>query len=71
MSNATIINQRFSRINPNILDDARIIIQNLMDRNLIEISDSPYSSRLLFVDKAKEEIQIKDVGDGGTSQVKK
>ena len=66
VSNATIINQRFSRINPNILEDARTIIQNLLDRNLIEISDSPYSSRLLFVDKAREEMQIKDVGEGGS-----
>ena len=65
-TDATIINQRFTRINPNILEDARQIIQNLLDRGLIELSDSPYSSRLLFVDKAKEEMQIKDVNEGGT-----
>ena len=66
VSNATIINQRFTRINPNILEDAQKIIQNLLDRGLIELSDSPYSSRLLFVDKAQEELQFKDAEDHAT-----
>ena len=63
-SNATIPNQRFQRINPAILEDAQNIINHLLRRGLIEISNTPYSSRLLFVRKAAQEIQKKDVKNG-------
>ena len=53
------MHQKFQRINPQILGDAQKIIQMLLDRHLIEISSSPWSSRLLFVQKAAEEKQQK------------
>ena len=62
--NATIINQRFQRVNPAILEDAQIIINNLLKRGLIAVSDTPYSSRVLFVRKAAPEIQKRDLKDG-------
>ena len=63
-SNATIVNQRFQRINPAILEDAQNIINHLLRRGLIAISDTPYSSRVLFVRKAAPEIQKRDVQEG-------
>ena len=63
-SGATIPNQKFHRINPAILDEAQNIINHLLRRGLIEISNTPYSSRLLFVRKAAQEIQKRDVKDG-------
>ena len=60
-SNATIVNQRFQRINPAILNDAQDIINHLLRRDLIAIADTPYSSRVLFVRKAAPEVQRKDV----------
>ena len=44
-SNATIVNQRFQRINPAIIDDAQNITNHLLRRGLIAISDTPYCSR--------------------------
>ena len=62
-SNATIVNQRFQRINPAIIDDAQDIINHLLRRGLIAISDTPYCSRVLFVRKAAPEVQRKDVAE--------
>ena len=59
-SNATIINQRFNRLNPRIKEEAVQIIDTLLSRRLIELSDSPWSSRLVFVHKQQEEAQLKD-----------
>ena len=62
-TNATIIHQKFNRVNPAILTQAQEIISTLTARGLIEISDSPWSSRLLFVPKGAEEIQNKEGGN--------
>ena len=59
-SNATILHQKYQQINPRILSRARSIIDTLLSRGLIEISDSPWSSRIIFVEKAPAEIQNKD-----------
>ena len=56
----SVHHQRFSRINPKIRERADEIISMLLDRNLIEISKSPWSSRLLFVEKAPEDRKILD-----------
>ena len=57
---ATICRQRIGRINPAIKDRADKIIAMLLERNLISISKSPWSSRVLFVEKAAEEELITD-----------
>ena len=49
-TNATIIHQKFHQINPKIMNRARDIIDTLLARNLIELSDSPWSSRVIFVE---------------------
>ena len=59
-SEATIIQQRFHRLNPMIRKEAMEIIDTLLSRNLIELSDSPWGSRVIFVQKAPEEMQVKD-----------
>ena len=59
-SKASICHQRFSRINPKIKGRADEIIAMLIGRKLIEISSSPWSSNILFVEKAPEDAVIKD-----------
>ena len=62
-TNATIIHQKFHQINPKIMNRARDIIDTLLARNLIELSDSPWSSRVIFVEKTPDEKQIKNNKD--------
>ena len=52
---ATICKHKVARINPAIKERADRIIQMLLERNLIEISKSPWASRIIFVEKAPEE----------------
>ena len=66
-SNATICQQRFSRVNPRIKNEADEIINMLLTRNLIQVSKSPWSSRVLFVEKGAEDAQIKGM-DGVPGQ---
>ena len=57
-THATICRQKISRINPAIKERADKIISMLLERQLISISKSPWSSRVLFVEKAPEEVLI-------------
>ena len=59
-TNATIIHQKFTKINPKIMERANNIIDTLLRRNLIELSDSPWSSRVIFVEKNPDEKQNKN-----------
>ena len=61
-TNATIIHQKYQKINPAIYERAQAIIDTLLSRNLIEISDSPWASRVIFVEKQVDEQQNKDGG---------
>ena len=62
---ATICHQRATKINPKIKQQADDIISMLLSRKLIQISKSPWSSRVLFVQKAPEDASIKDEGVPG------
>ena len=59
-TNATVCKQKFNRINPAIRQEALEIIDMLLARDLISISKSNWSSRVLFVPKQAEEYQTKD-----------
>ena len=59
-SEATIIQQKFNRLNPMIRKEAVEIIDTLLSRKLIELSDSPWSSRVIFVHKAPDEMQVNE-----------
>lgn len=56
-SNATVCHQRYYKINPAIKEEAERIISVLLERKLIQISKSPWASRVLFVPKNAEEVQ--------------
>ena len=57
---ATIIHQRYRKVNPAILTEAQEIIQMLLNRGLVELSNSPWSSQILFVLKGAEEKQVQN-----------
>ena len=60
-SNATVIHQKYAKINPKILQKAQEIISHLLQQGLIDFSKSPWNSRVIFVKKAADEYQNDDV----------
>ena len=57
-TNATVCRQKTNKINPKIKDRADEIISTLLQRKLIQISKSPWNSRVLFVEKQPENVHI-------------
>ena len=57
-TNATICRQKTNKINPKIKQRADQIISTLLERNLIAVSKSPWNSRVLFVEKQPENVQV-------------
>ena len=57
-TNCTVHCEKYVKINPKVKDRADEIIAMLLSRNLIEVSNSPWSSRVLFVEKAPEDKKI-------------
>ena len=57
-TNATVCRQKTNKINPRIKERADEIISTLLQRKLIQVSKSPWNSRVLFVEKQPENVHI-------------
>ena len=57
-TNATVCRQKTNKINSRIKERADKIISTLLQRKLIQVSKSPWNSRVLFVEKQPENVHI-------------